>query len=63
MKVKEIDFASYEYKRLSIYHINSDYFPQEYSGRLVEMYGDEEVEQIEVTETGLLVIYTTIKEQ
>ncbi len=60
MKVKDIDFSQYEYKRLSIYHINSDYFPPEYSAKLIEMYGEEEVDHIEVTETGLLIIYTTI---
>ncbi len=58
MKIKEIDFSQYEYKRLSVYHINSDYFPPAYSSKLIEMYGEEEVEQIEVTEQGLLIIYT-----
>ena len=60
MKVKEIDFSQYEYKRISIYHINSDYFPLEYSSKLVELYGEEDVDHIDVTETGLLIIYTTI---
>ncbi len=60
MKVKEIDFSEYQYKRLAIYHINSDYFPPEYSGKLIELYGEEEVDHIEVMESGLLIIYTTI---
>ncbi len=60
MKVKDIDFSEYTYKRIAIYHINSDYFPPEYSSKLTEMYGEEEVDHIEVTEQGLLIIYTTI---
>jgi hypothetical protein len=58
MKVKEIDFTNYEYKRLSIYHINSDYFPPEYSGMLVKMYGEEEPGEDErenyIDSTGVL---------
>ncbi len=60
MKVKDIDFSQYEYKRIGIYHINSDYFPLEYSSKVIDLYGEEDVNNIEVTETGLLIIYTTI---
>ena len=62
MKVKDINFSEYEYKRIGIYHINSDYFPLEYSSKLIELYGEEDVDHVEVTETGLLLIYTTIVE-
>ena len=61
MKVKEVDLSAYDYKRVCIYHVNSEYFAVGKEDVMKKLYGEEEVDHIDMTETGLLRVYTTAK--
>jgi hypothetical protein len=58
MKVKEINFSDYDYKRVCVYDENQTYYPQGMENVLLTKYGEMEAEEnISVDEYGWLVIY------
>ncbi|MBE6665957.1 MAG: hypothetical protein E7603_07050 [Ruminococcaceae bacterium] len=58
MKVKEINFSDYDYKRVCVYDENQTYYPVGGEHVLLAQYGEKEAEDhISVDEYGWLVIY------
>ena len=57
MKVKEINFSDYDYKRVCVYDENQTYYPKGMESVLLAKYGEKEAEDnISVDEYGWLVI-------
>ena len=57
MKVKEITFSDYDYKRVCVYDANQTYYPKGAENVLLTKYGEMEAEDnISVDEYGWLVI-------
>jgi len=57
MKVRDINFSDYEYKRVCVYDENQTYYPAGAEAVLLEKYVDKEAEENpSVDEYGWLVI-------
>lgn len=57
MKVKEINFSDYDYKRVCVYDENQTYYPVGAESVLLAKYGEKEAEEnVSVDEYGWLVI-------
>ena len=57
MKVKEINFSEYDYKRVCVYDANQTYYPKGAENVLLAKYGEMEAEENpSVDEYGWLVI-------
>ena len=58
MKIKDIVFSKYEYKRICVVtHCGTEYYPENSEEAVVKVYGESEIDgELEVTETGWLSI-------
>ena len=57
MKLKEIDFSAYEYKRICIEETNLTYYPANVEELILKMHGEKEIDTISVNEFGWLFIH------
>lgn len=56
MKIREIDFSAYTYKRVCVYEENQTFYPAGKESLLLEKYGEKELEGApETDEYGWLV--------
>ena len=57
MKIKEIDFSAYTYKRVCVYEANQTFYPAGKESLLLERHGEKELEGApETDEYGWLVL-------
>ena len=57
MKIKEIDFSAYTYKRVCVYEANQTFYPAGKESLLLEQHGEKELEgAAETDEYGWLVL-------
>lgn len=57
MKIKEIDFSAYTYKRVCVYEANQTFYPAGKESLLLERHGEKELEGApETDEYGWLML-------
>lgn len=57
MKVKEIDFSAYNYKRICVYEWNQTHYPAGTEALILQTHGEKEIEDgLSVDELGWLTI-------
>ena len=54
MKVKEIDFSQYEYKRICVRDAKNISYPPDSDDVVIKVHGESEVKEISVSEFGWL---------
>ncbi len=54
MRVKEIDFSAYEYKRICVRDANNTSYPPDSEDVVVKLHGEKEVKEIAVSGLGWL---------
>ena len=57
MKIKEIDFSAFQYKRICVYDANQTHYPPDSEALVISMHGEREVEDaVSVDELGWLTL-------
>lgn len=57
MTVKDIDFSTFDYKRICVYDANQTHYPAGSEDLIVETHGEKEIEEnLSVDELGWLTI-------
>ena len=57
MKIKEIDFSAFQYKRICVYDANQTHYPPNSEALVISTHGEREAEdEISVDELGWLTI-------
>ena len=57
MKVKDIDFSAFQYKRICVYDANQAHYPPGFEEILLKKHGEKEIEDgLSVDELGWLTI-------
>ena len=57
MKIKEVNFSEYTYKRVCVYETNQTFYPAGKESLLLEKHGEKELEEApETDEYGWLVL-------
>ena len=54
MKVKDIDFSAYEYKRICVRDANNTSYPPDSEDIVVKLHGESEVKEVSVSDFGWL---------
>ena len=58
MKIKEVNFSDYTYKRVCVYEINQTFYPVGKEALVIEQHGEKELEGApETDEYGWLVLF------
>ncbi len=59
MKVKDINFSAYDYKRICVYEVNQFHYPENFEEFILKTHGEKDIDEengVFVNEFGWLII-------